>query len=100
MMSLEKLIEKLESIEGLLKEQILDKKKVLTFKEVLYVLGVSKNTLYDMIRKNQIPAYRPVKGKVFFFRKELQYWLMAHSNAQVAIVERIRENSEDTPDKE
>jgi len=93
-MSFEKLIEKLESIEGLLKDQLLDKKKVLNFKEVLYLLGISKNTLYEMVRKNKIPAYRPPGGKLFFIKKELQYWIMSRRDMRLVTVEKLNEDSE------
>jgi len=99
-MSFELIIEKLESIEGLLKEQTIDKKKVLNFKEVLYLLGIGKNTLYEMIRKNRIPAYRPAGGKLFFIKKELQYWIMAHKAVNLCTVERLDKDPEMKPDQE
>lgn len=100
MMSLELIFEKLESIESLLKEQTIDKKKVLNFKEVLYLLGIGKNTLYELIRKNRIPAYRPAGGKLFFIKKELQYWIMAHKSTNLYTVEKMDKDSEMKPDQE
>ena len=100
MMSFELILEKLESIEGLLKEQTIDRKKVLNFKEVLYILGIGKKTLYDLIRKNGIPAYRPVGGKLFFIKKELQYWIMANKATNLCMVERMDKDLELKPDQE
>jgi len=88
-MSLQTIFEKLESIESLLKEQTLGKKKLLTFKEAMYVLGLSKNTLYELIRQKKIPAYRPVRGKVFFIQKELRYWIMASKAVSIFTVEKL-----------
>lgn len=88
-MSYKIILEKLESIESLLKMQTLLQKKVLSFKEAMYVLGMSKTTLYDLMRKKKIPCYRPVKGKVFFIQKELKYWIMAHSDISLINVEKL-----------
>ena len=88
-MSLDSIFEKLSSIESLLKEQTLGKKKLLTFKEAMYVLGLSKNTLYELIRNSKIPAYRPVRGKVFFIQKELRYWILSQRAVSIFTVEKL-----------
>lgn len=88
-MSLDSIFEKLSSIESLLKEQTLGKKKVLTFKEAMYVLGLSKNTLYELIRSKKIPAYRPARGKVFFIQKELKFWIMSQRAVSIFSVEKL-----------
>jgi excisionase family DNA binding protein len=92
-MSYEKLIEKLDIIEGLLREQTLNSKKILTMADAMYLLGVSKKTLYRMIRQKKIPAYRPVKGKTFFIHKELKFWIMAHRAENIWAIEKL-----DNPD--
>lgn len=100
MMSFESVLEKLESIESLLKEQTLLKKKVLTFKDAMYLLGVSKNTLYELMRQKKIPAYRPVRGKVFFIQKELRFWIMSNKAVAMFTVEKLDREDVDSSEME
>lgn len=100
MMSYEKLNEKLDIMIGLLREQTLSCKKVLTMADAMYLLGLSKKTLYRMIRQKKIPAYRPAKGKVFFIHKELKYWIMAHRAENLWAVEKLDSPDADTSDIE
>lgn len=99
-MSYEKLLDKLDIIEGLLREQTLNGKKILTMADAMYLLGVSKKSLYRMIRQKKIPAYRPVKGKTFFIHKELKYWIMAHRAENIWAVEKLDNPNVDTCDLE
>lgn len=99
-MSYEKLIEKLDIMEGLLREQTLSQKKILTMADAMYLLGVSKKSLYRMIRQKKIPAYRPVKGKTFFIHKELKYWIMAHRAENIWAIEKLDSTDTDTSDLE
>lgn len=99
-MSYEKLIEKLDIIEGLLREQTLNSKKVLTMADAMYLLGISKKSLYRMIRQKQIPAYRPVKGKTFFIHKEIKFWIMAHRAENIWMVEKLDNPDVDISDLE
>ncbi|WP_396185580.1 helix-turn-helix transcriptional regulator [Flavobacterium sp.] len=52
-----------------------NKSEVLSFKQVLEILGVSKSFLYKCTSQGKIPCYRPTKGKLFFKRDEVLDWL-------------------------
>jgi len=71
------IIEKLESIEKMLKEQSLLKKEVLTSREAAIYLGLSLSYLYELVSLKKIPAYKPNGGKLYFKRKELYNWMLS-----------------------
>jgi len=43
--------------------------------EVAELLGVSVNTIYTMVRENEIP-YRKVRGRILFHRETVEKWLL------------------------
>lgn len=69
---------KLDSITRMLREQNLLKKEVLTFNEATDYLSVSSSHLYKLTSGNIIPFYKPNKKKIFFKRSELDAWLTSH----------------------
>ena len=46
---------------------------LITVKEVSELLGVSLNTVYTMVRNNEIP-YIKIRGKVMFNRNIIEDW--------------------------
>jgi excisionase family DNA binding protein len=71
-------LEKLTSIENMLKEQNLLRKEVLTFNEAANYLGVSHSNLYKMTSTGLVPSYKPNGKKLYFNRKELDLWLLSN----------------------
>lgn len=80
------IMNKLDSITRMLREQNLLKKEVLTFIEATDYLSVSSSHLYKLTSNNIIPHYKPNKKKIFFKRSELDAWLTSRrieSNSEV-----------------
>ena len=53
-------------------------KEVLTSDEAAQYLGISKSYLYKMTMKQKIPHYKPMGKMVYFYRKELEQWVLAN----------------------
>ena len=51
-----------------------DPSEILTFKEALDLVRVSRNTLYSLVRNNKIPGVRRVGNQWRFHREELLRW--------------------------
>jgi excisionase family DNA binding protein len=67
------ILEKLEKIEGLLKEQAA---KPLNFEEACEYLNVSKSHLYKLTSAGLIPHYKPGGKMVYFSKPELDKWIL------------------------
>jgi len=48
---------------------------MISFKEALAMTGLSRNTLYSLIRENKIPGVRKIGGTWRFHRQMLLDWL-------------------------
>jgi excisionase family DNA binding protein len=72
------ILNKLDSISRMLREQNLLKKEVLTFSEATDYLSVSSSHLYKLTSGNIIPFYKPNNKKIFFKRSELDAWLTSN----------------------
>jgi excisionase family DNA binding protein len=70
------ILTKLESIEKMLNEHNLLIKEVLTFNEAATYLQISHSHLYKMTSTGAIPFYKPNGKKLYFNRKELDFWLL------------------------
>ena len=67
------ILEKLEKIERMLKEQAA---KPLTFEETCTYLNVSKSHLYKLTSSGMIKHYKPNGKMVYFSKPELDEWIM------------------------
>ena len=74
------IIQKLNEIEVLLKNQHTFFKKFLTLNEASEYLDLSKSALYKMTSKKEIPFYNPGGKKIYFKKEELNNWI---TNARV-----------------
>jgi excisionase family DNA binding protein len=74
-------LEKLESIEKMLKEQNMLKKEVLTFNEAAIYLEVSHSHLYKLTSSGAVPFYKPNGKKLYFKREELDAWLLSNRSS-------------------
>lgn len=70
-MDVQKLEERLKSIETLL----LSQKTVLNFDEVALYTGLSKSYLYKLTSTAGIPCYKPQGKHIFFNKEEIDIWL-------------------------
>ena len=70
----EVVLEKLASIEKLIKDQNINSKEVLNFQEACQFLGFSSSYLYKCTAAGIIPHFKPSK-KIYFNRQELVEWL-------------------------
>lgn len=77
---LENEMQKLGSIEDLLKHlesidnEILESKEVLSLDDACKLLNLSKSRIYKLARKSDIPHYKPQR-KLMFLRSELIDWI-------------------------
>ena len=46
--------------------------KALSVDDVVILTGLKKNYIYQLISKKKIPYYKPLGGRVFFKREELE----------------------------
>lgn len=72
------IIQQLERIEALMKEQRLLKKEFLTLTETAEYLGQSKSSIYKMTSKKLIPFYSPGGKNKYFKRTELDRWIESY----------------------
>lgn len=72
MMEILKVYKKLEELEKL---TLLSAKEMFTIDEASKYLGMSKDYLYIMTCKKQIPYYKPNGKRLYFKKAELNEWL-------------------------
>lgn len=54
---------------------LLAAKNVLTLDDVALLTGLSKNHLYNLTSRNEIPYYRPRGKQIYFDRAEIEAWM-------------------------
>ncbi len=64
--------ERLDRIERMV---LLGSKDVLTLEEVSLMTGFSTSKIYRMTSNKTIPHYKPLGGKLFFDKAEIENWL-------------------------
>ncbi len=62
-------------------------KDVLTLEEVSLMTGFSVSNIYRMTSNRTIPFYKPLGGKLFFDKKEIENWLRKNKQETVAATE-------------
>lgn len=53
-------------------------KDMLTIEDVCLITGFSAKRIYDLTSKKKIPYYKPLGGKVFFDKTEIENWLRSN----------------------
>jgi len=86
------LIQKLERIESLIKQQGVLKKEVLNFNETCLYLALSHSYLYKLTSNREIPHSKPKGKKLFFQRAELDQWLLQNRIASKEEIEQQATN--------
>ena len=54
--------------------------KPMSIQQAADYIGYSVHTLYQMVRKKQIPHHKPRGGKIFFFPSELDEWIRSKTD--------------------
>lgn len=67
---------RLENIETLLRSQALNNKTVFNVNEVVLYTGLSKQYLYKLTSRKEIPYYAANGKKIFFKKEEIDDWLL------------------------
>src|SRR5690554_4575575 len=70
------ILEQLDRIETMLKNQQAMQKQVLNFNETCTYLELSHSHLYKLTSTGAIPHYKPNGKKIYFQRQELDQWLL------------------------
>ena len=65
-------------IKKLLHSNFLEKKEVLTSKEVVTYLNISYSLLSKLSAAGKIPSHQPTNGLKFYFREELHEWIRSN----------------------
>jgi len=68
------MIPRLKKLESL----YLANKKVLSFDDALEITGFKASYLYKLTSTNSIPHSKPLGGKIFFDRDEIEAWILNH----------------------
>lgn len=63
-------------IDGLQKLIIAGSKEVLSLDECAAYTGLSVNHIYRLTSQRQIPFYKPMGGKIYFKKSEIENWLL------------------------
>jgi excisionase family DNA binding protein len=71
----ETVLEKFDSLEKLLRENVAYQREMLSFEETCKYLNLSASYLYKLTSRKGIPHYSPSGKKLYFKRSELDQWL-------------------------
>lgn len=67
---------------------LLRSKDVLTMEECSMLTGMTVNNLYRHTSERTIPFYKPMGGKIYFRKDEIERWLLRNRQATKDEVER------------
>lgn len=65
-------------------------KEILTFKEFIAYLGISKSLGYKLTSSKRIPHFKPTNGKLFFKKSDVDHFI---SQNRVESIEDIKGKS-------
>lgn len=74
---IEKLVSRIETLEALIREQLLTQKVVLSFDEAVQYMKISASQLYRLTWKRTIPFFKPGGKLLFFKRADLDNWMLS-----------------------
>lgn len=58
-------------------------KQILSFKEAIEFMSVSKSFLYKMTSEGRITFFKPNNGKIYFRKVDLENWMMQNEQKSV-----------------
>ncbi len=76
--------ERLDKIERLV---LMGSKDMLTIEDVSLMTGFTVSNLYRMTSNKTIPFYKPLGGKIFFDKTEIENWLRSNKVETKAVTE-------------
>jgi excisionase family DNA binding protein len=76
-MNIENIESRLERIENLL----ISNKEILSLKELVDYTGLSKGYIYKLTSNNLIPYYKPVGKKIYFYKAEVDKWILQNRSS-------------------
>ncbi|AZA82134.1 DNA-binding protein [Chryseobacterium lactis] len=62
-------------------------KKILSFKEAVLFMDVSKSLLYKLTSEGRINFFKPNNGKVYFRKEDLENWMMQNEVKSITSLE-------------
>ena len=65
-----------EQLERIERGVLLRSKEVLTMEECALLTGMSVNNLYRHTSERTIPFYKPMGGKIYFRKEEIERWML------------------------
>ena len=86
--SMQSIEERLANIERKLDIQAQEAKNILTLEEVAEYTHLSKNYVYKLTSKGDIPYYKPNGKQLYFKRTEIDEWLLTNRNKTNQEIER------------
>ncbi len=73
---MQEILDRLENKIDRLQAVSLTDKEVWNYQDLAGYTGFSKGHLYNLVAEGEIPHYKPLGGKVFFKRSEIEDWLL------------------------
>lgn len=62
-------------------------KKILSFKEAVSFMDVSKSFLYKLTSEGRINFFKPNNGKIYFRKEDLENWMMQNEMKSITSLE-------------
>lgn len=62
-------------------------KEILSFKESIEFMDVSKSFLYKMTSEGKINFFKPNNGKIYFRKEDLENWMMQNEVKSITSLE-------------
>lgn len=78
---MKRIIQTLEEVAELLRQQNLQQKEILSLSEASEFLGFKQSYMYKMSADGELPCYAPTGRKLIFRRSELQEWAFRNRRA-------------------
>lgn len=63
-------------------------KEILSFKESIEFMDVSKSFLYKLTSEGRINFFKPNNGKIYFRKEDLENWMMQNEMKSVESLEK------------
>lgn len=72
--------------------EISPQKVIMSFKEALIYLDISKSSLYKLTSKRKITFLKPNEGKLYFKKEDLDDWLTSHEMKSTRVLQNENDN--------
>ena len=76
-----------ENEEHFQRQQIIAHKEILSFKEAINYLDVSKSFLYKLTSKRKLTFTKPNGGKIYFKKVDLDNWMLQNNKNSLNALE-------------